>query len=381
MLVTVALTVVTLQSFVAAQWQSTLMGSGATDLVRAVAVDKNGDFFVSYSFLSNSVTLTDVSGQVVQTVQSIGGWDTFLAKFASNGTFLWRAVQGGTSYEAATESLATDSTGSVYTAITSTSASIVVNDAQGNQAASYSLQGTYSIVLSKYLTNGSVSWSVRMGNIEGSAIGWIQEFAVGKSDVLCISGYAASGFVFFSTNGQAAATLQTGNGTDDGFTALYSPNGTFLWAISVSSQGSDRVNSAAFDSLENLYITGQLGFNTSTSISTLNGQPIRTFTTRPNGAFLIKFAFNGTLMWLATQDGPQSVHGYAVAVDIYDNVLILGLYRLGPVSFTDGNGTVRYNLRSITTINPYTGLLTHQAAMLLLFRVLMVVLQYCYRIL
>ena len=335
-----------------AQWLATLTGAGGVDVIRSIVTTESDEFYIlGYSHQASITQLTDATGRII-TLPFNGGYSSFLAKFAFNGTFLWRAMQDGASYDKPDSNVAVDASGGVYISFASNGINPIVSDARDNVVATFTKQGSINTIVCRYLSNGSLSWATRMGFF-GTTTGTnnqVLSLAISQSGNVAVSGSGFAPYNFMHSNGQLAATLDTGFGTNDGFTAVYSPNGTYLWGLSFSSNSSDRVVATTFDSSDNMYVAGSLGGNL-TSISTIAGTQLRNFTLRPNAGFVAKFSPTATLLWISLQESFQDCRVLDVTVDSFDNPIVTGTYMGGPMTISNSSGVITHSLRSLAAYN------------------------------
>ncbi|MEO5804693.1 MAG: SBBP repeat-containing protein, partial [Verrucomicrobiota bacterium] len=183
-------------------WLRQSGGSAAYDYGYSVAVDSAGNPHVSGSFRSTA----NFSGS---SLTSSGSADIFLAKYSTNGTFLWAQKAGAP--DASAPFKANDDEG--YS---------VAVDGQGNAILTGYINGTANfsgtsissisadqdIFIAKYSTNGTLSWVLRAGGSGGSDYG--------NSIALDANGNAYLTGAFYG-----AATFGTNNVTSVGLRDVY----------------------------------------------------------------------------------------------------------------------------------------------------------------
>ena len=114
------------------------LGTSSDDGSRSVAVDVAGNAFIS------GWTLGDLGGT------NAGGYDAFLAKYDSDGNWLW-SRQLGTSSDDESRSVAVDGAGNAFIS------GFTEGDLGGTN------DGNYDAFLAKYDSDGNQQWSSQLG--------------------------------------------------------------------------------------------------------------------------------------------------------------------------------------------------------------------------
>ena len=113
------------------QWQRTIGGSSTTDIGYGIAVDSSDNVYIGG----------------VSTGGGIGGYDSYLVKYNSSGTYQWQKSLGTSGQQIQIRSLASDSSDNVYVA--------------GSYSSSY--------FFAKYNSSGTLQWQRSFG---GSGTDW-----------------------------------------------------------------------------------------------------------------------------------------------------------------------------------------------------------------
>jgi len=331
----------------------------------AMAVDGQDNIIVAGSF---SGQLDFGGGEIL----SNGGVDIFIAKYSSNGTYLWSKGIGGSRDDWA-KAVAVDANGGII--ITGWSGSGAVDFGGGPinivsaYLAKYSPDGVYqwaralgtntadgtalqtdsngniivsgyfvgpcdfgggSIVsvqngdafLAKYTPAGGYLWAVRAGG--STAFGTqVSQIAVDHSDELVVTGYTTGA-------GDMGGVRFPGFGGNDIFLVKYSATGLPLWSRSFGGSDQDRGKGIAIDSLNNIVMTGLIGNNATVGSGTLVG----------GGIFLSKYSPSGISVWSQNFPPPTGwpvsiENGNGVAVDGGNNIVITGA-TLGDINLGGG---------------------------------------------
>jgi uncharacterized delta-60 repeat protein len=237
------------------QWQRVLGGTGF-DLGSAVAVDSSGNVY-AFGYTTS---------------QGAGGSDFLIAKYNSSGTIQWQRTLGGSNSESG-YGVAVDSSDNVY----------VFGETQSAGA------GGLDFLLAKYNSSGTIQWQRILGGSgreDGHAV------AIDSSDNVYVLGYTGS----------------TGAGASNCLLAKYNSSGTIQWQRVLGGSGNDKGFAVAFDSSDNVYLSGSTD-------STGAGD---------DDFLLAKYNSSGTIQWQRTLGGLGRDEVYAVAVDSSDNLYVLG---------------------------------------------------------
>ncbi len=304
------------------EWNVTWGGNG-TDKAYDVAVDNNGNVFVSGS--TDSWT-------------GVNGTQVWVAKFSTAGVLQWNVTWGGIGGDRA-NCIAVDNNGNVFVA----GSSIIWGDANAIQ-----------VWVAEFSAAGALEWNVTWGGtatdeayditvdnhgsvfVAGRTNSWTgtngYDIWVGKFNVagalLWNATWGGPGFDM----GRAMAMDTSGNpyvgGYSDSWTGAngydtwvgkFSVAGALLWNATWGGPGSDMGRAMAMDTSGNPYIGGY-----SDSWTGANGDDI----------WVGKFSVAGALLWNATWGGPGSDLAYGIVTDTEGNAYVAGSTK----SWTSANG-------------------------------------------
>jgi hypothetical protein len=250
-------------------------GTAERDFAYGVAADPSGNIY-----------LAGYTGAGLDGNSNIGGWDIFLMKFNSSGTWQW-TVQDGTAQDDEGRAVATDRFGNIY----------ITGYVRGNFHGITRI-GASDIFISKYNASGTRLWSVLFGAAE------VDE----PFGITCDN----DGNVFVTgwTDGSIEGNPYLGNG--DNVLAKYDANGNRLWLRVWGTVNKDTGYSVACDASGNVYVSGY-------STGSLYGSPAGN-----RDYFLAKFDPDGNLLWGKQVGTSGHDQGWGNAVDPAGNVYVSG---------------------------------------------------------
>jgi len=346
------------------QWA--LQGGGAgsnstSDMGEAVTTDTQGNVIFTGLFEGTALFGTT-------SLTSAGSNDVFVAKYASDGTFLWAVKAGGTQLDWG-KAICTDKNNNIYitgqfsgtatfgtsTTLTASSTDIFVakynssgvlqwakkeggssvdrglaiaTDTIGNVIVTGDFSGSMTVgptnlisagaadvFVVKYNSQGTVKWAKKAGNIVNDRATAI---TTDNSGNLYIAG-SFGGTVSF---GSTQLTATGGSSDTDIFTAKLDSAGTFVWAKKGGSNAAvvEEARGIATDGSANVYVTGLFGGSASFDGTSIISQG-------SSDAFLVKYNNSGMVQWARSGGGLTEEEGTAVTVLPNGSVCITGFYK------------------------------------------------------
>jgi hypothetical protein len=212
------------------QW-NTFHGSTSTDYAYGIAVDGNGNTYITgYSNASWGTPLHDHSGG--------GKADIVILKLNGSGVYQWHTFYGSGTYDDYGKGIAVDGSGNTY--VTGTS-----QDTWGNPVHSFSGSGSGDITILKLNSSGALQWHTFHGS---TSIDYGYGIAIDGSGKIYVTGYSQAtwGSPLHAYSGSADITALKLNNS-----GILQGN-TFYGAASLVDHG----YAIAVDGNENVYITG-----------------------------------------------------------------------------------------------------------------------------
>ncbi|HEY9113112.1 MAG TPA: SBBP repeat-containing protein [Bacteroidales bacterium] len=285
------------------------------DFAKSIAVDNEGNVFVTGSF--NSSTLTFGNIVLTNTDPVSEKEDIFIVKVNSSGEVLWANNEGGTDKDFGT-SVACDGSGNSFiTGYFNSSALMIGTFPLVNT-------GNWDLFLAKYDPNGNVLWA-------RGAVGDYVDRGTGittdTSGNVCFTGAFYSSSLTFGT-----ISIQNGGGSANGniFIAKYNSSGTPLWASNVGWVGPVQnvyYSSICSDKANEFYVTGWFASETmtiGTAVFTNNGA---------SDIFVAKYSPSGIVDWAKQISGDGGDYCNGIATSLPGNVFVTGYFNGDALNF------------------------------------------------
>lgn len=319
-------------------WATAIGGSGV-ETSRSISLDATGNVYITGYFQSPVMDFDPGPG--VANRPSAGGNDFFVAKYDSNGAYLWANTVGGTGTDIS-NGIGTDAAGNAY--ITGYFNGVAIDFDPGPGTATLSSVGQ-NIFLAKYDGNGNYLWAKTIPSVFAVA----NAITADSQGNIHITGNFVGQVVDFDP-GPATATLTSGPTSTSSamFIAKYNTNGGYVWADAV--QGDAIGNSIANNAAGKVFVTGYY-FNNNNQVSDFDpGPTTATLALTGNNAdvFFAKYDANGAYIWAKGISNPSNMYSYAIATDGIDNAYISGSFYGANVNFNPAPGTSTVGILSAT---------------------------------
>lgn len=248
------------------QWAK-MMGGMSEDGSSYLALDASGNVYITGYF---SDTADFDPSTATSNLISSDPLNIFLAKYDSNGNYMWSRGMGGSDYDCGF-CVALDATGNAY--LTGSFGNTVDFDPSA-ATANLTSAGGYDVFLAKYDTNGNYLWAKAIGKSSDDAGNFL---TLDANENVYLTG-CFGGTTDFDPS-TATANLNSA-GAWDIFLAKYDSNGNYEWAKAMGGTGYDSGISLALDTAGNIHMTGYFGgtaifngdMNTTASLTALGLQ-------------------------------------------------------------------------------------------------------------
>ncbi len=236
---------------------ATYYGGSAGDAGIDLAVDQQGNVFVTGNTYSTDLNVKDAgSGSFYQPTLK-GGLDVMMLKFASDGSLKWATYYGGTGGDSRASAIRCDSQGKVYVVgRTGTGLFPVTDLGNGAYFSSQLGGGMFSTpYVMRFDNQGKSEWS---SYLIGSNTGWTYDLAISSSNQLYITG---------ETRASDFSTLDKGDGSYfqsgilgslkyDAFLMEFNPSAVLKWSTYLGGSLDDRGNCITVDPFNFVFVGG-----------------------------------------------------------------------------------------------------------------------------
>jgi hypothetical protein len=294
-------------------------GSSEDDECKDVIVDNSGNVYVT-GYFSQTVDFDPGTGTEYRTADV--GYDVFLIKFNSSGTFQWVQTWGGTSYEEGM-GIDIDNSGNIYV---SGRFLETCDFDPGPGINNHTSNGGNDAFVSKFSSGGSFQWAKTWG---GTGWDYAEDVAIDGSGKVYITGFFEN-TVDFDPN--VGVDNHTFHGERDAYLSKLDTDGNFEWALTWGDGQTYAYGVAAYDS--NIYVTGF--YSGSVDFNPGSGSDIHVSDSGTTDIFISKFQSNGVFGWAKTLSGSHEEAAFDVIADS-SKVYATG-YFTGIVDFDPGPG-------------------------------------------
>lgn len=318
-------------------WANVLSATLQTEGL-AIALDLSGNVVVTGFFVG---TVDFDPGPGVQSMTNANTWDAFVAKYDTNGNYVW-AFQLASSVNCT--GIKADDAGNIWiTGYMGGTTDFDPGPATQTLTGSSSSENTF---LAKYSPSGAYLFAFLLTCVNGTGASMATAVTLTKAGSVAICGYFRDSTDF---DPGPAAQISTNNGSNnnDAFVAQYDSSGNYQWHVSFGGYGTlptanDNAVAICSDPFNNIIVTGYFlniaDFDPSSAVHTLVANGDR-------DAFLAKYDQNGGYVWAIKMGDTWGDGGTAVTADSTGTIFTTGLYT-NTVDFDPGVGVT--NLTTTT---------------------------------
>jgi hypothetical protein len=232
--------------------------------------------------------------------ENSGGVDGFAAKLDSaSGALIWNTFLGGTTIDRSW-GVDVDDAGNVYITGNSTTAW----SCQPVECTIRDFSDVEDAYIAKLDSSGTLVWNTFLGGM-GTDVGY--GITVDGSGKAYVSGYSDADW---------GSALRPYSGAIDGFAAKLDSSGALVWNTFLGGEGVDLGYGIGIDGSNSVYIAG--------SSYTTWGSPLREFGGGLADGFAAKLNPNGALSWNTFVGGDGYDYCYGIIVDTIGNIYVAG---------------------------------------------------------
>ena len=303
-------------------WAARVSGTGNV-FGNGITADVNNNIILTGSYTSNPVTFYDANGVASQTLGNSGTYNTYIAKYGSDGLVVWVARIGGTAIDQG-QKITTDTTNNILVSGNYNSNPVTFYDAAGVASQTLVNDGTYNVFIAKYSPLGEVIWAAR---ISGAGNIFTYGISTDTSNNIVVSGYYNTNPLTIYNSSEVAIQTLGNAGAYNTFIAKYSFAGEVLWAARIGDTGDDGQTGITTDATNTIIVTGYFSSN---PLNVYNASDILSKTLDNSGTyngFIAKYSSDGDVVWATRVGGTgadDEVTG--VATDSNSNIVVSGYF-------------------------------------------------------
>lgn len=333
-----------------------IIDGGGSDVSYNVKTDAYGNMYVCGHY-SGGVSIKNSKNVALNSLPSLSGQSSFVSKFKSDGTYLYSIVVDSSGTDSI-RSISCDNVGNLYVAgFYNGSSCTIYNVNTSNVATAVGTLRTSSgnaVFVSKFDSSGLYQYSRLLDCADGTANDVGYSVACDTSGSMYISGsYNGTPILYAVTSSNVSSTITTlqSSSGDCAFLCKFNSTGTFQYARTIDSLGSDIGYAVSCDQGSNVYIAGQ--YTGTPIIYDQNGNSVATLrTSTGTSSFISKFSSNGTYQYSRVLDSGGTDIAYSVACDPSSNVYFAGSYNGTPTLYSIDSSNVS---TTITTLQASSG--------------------------
>ena len=264
----------------------------------------------------------------------LGSFDTYMAKYNSDGMLLWARQIGGINQDRSI-SLVTDNSIIYLTGFFTSPQLNFYNSTGGRDTSLNATDLSRNTFIAKYNSDGMLSWARQIGGIgEDSPINIVTD----NTNVYVTGYFYSKPLNFYNSIGDIDTSLNTTDSSGNTFIAKYNPNGNVLWARQIGGIGLDNPVSIITDNT-NVYLTGMFNgpqlifYNSNGGIDvSLNNTLLGSFDT-----YMAKYNSDGMLLWARQIGGINQDRSISLVTD-NSIIYLTGFFTSPQLNFYNSTG-------------------------------------------
>jgi len=303
-------------------WSRRIGGTGADAALGVCVV--SGSAYVAGRY-SDTVDFADDFATSADSNSSVDGWDAFVTKVASDGSYEATYVWGGTGSDSA-EAVCADSSGNVYVVGAFYNTVNFAASWAGTENKDPDTAGKPSSYLLKINADGTYGWTKVFG---GPQMCWPTDVCCDGSDNVFVVGMFGD-TVNFAADWSGTDEKAANAGEQGGFIMKVGSDGTYGWTHAIGGLTSSAyMYGVATDVGGNVYVCGEFSGTVNFEADWSGTDPKTSGV--GTGAFLTRVVADGSYSWTRVFSGNSNATAQGVAVS--GSSVYLGGYFSGTVDF------------------------------------------------
>lgn len=340
------------------QWVTSIKGT-SDDFPADIKIDNSNNIFIYGYYNSTSIQIYSSNATLYTTLNNLGTYNIFIAKYNNSGTVQWVSQIGGSGNVLPINSvynwylgygtninvpvnIVLSKTNDVYLCGYYYSNPLTISNSNGSVFKTLDNSGNNDVFIVKYHSNGFAKWCSRIG---GGGIESPVNLVIDDLSNIYINGiyYSSNPLRFYNSNDSVFSTLTDSTNNYNIFIAKYNTDGSGQWTTRISGSNEERPVQMILDLSNNIYITGYYKSSSLILNSSDNSLTNTLSNTGNHDMFTAKYSNSGILQWgmraaTINADIPSSI-----LVDNDNNLYISGAcgffnYDVGPTK-----GFIAYN--------------------------------------
>jgi sugar lactone lactonase YvrE len=315
------------------QWINRLGGNG-TDIPINLQIDSDNNLYAS-GYYTSDINIYDASSsnptEIYETLDNVGGIDTYFIKYNSSGQTQWINRLGGNGTDRPIN-LQIDSDNNLYASGYYTSGINIYDASSSNPTEIYDtldISGSSDIYIVKYDSSGQTQWINRLGGNETDRPINLQ---IDSDNNLYITGRYTSGINIYDASSsnptEIYGTLDI-SGSNDIYIVKYDSFGQTQWINRLGGNGNEIAVNLQIDSDNNLYASSY--YTSDINIyDASSSNPTEIYDTLAisgsNDTYFIKYDSSGQTQWIKRIGGTGTDIPVNLQIDSDNNIYITGHY-------------------------------------------------------
>lgn len=301
------------------QWAKRAGGVGR-DWGYGIAVDPTGNAYVTGTFSNN----VDFDGTPYSTISGNNA-DGYVAKFSTDGDFLWLEQIGGSNPGGqnslqSSHSIVYNSTDHTFSVAGWYYGLVTWGGIGGimDSSSAYPNSGLYSLFVATYDSAGAIQWvrSADEVQVNASSHSDANNIGIDSDGNVYLAGSVAGRLIFTPTD--SIEMMHTNSWDFDAFLVKYNSSGTFQWVKQVGGGDSDEARDLSIDNQDNILITGS--YSEAQTVGSFN------LPTATNGLYFVRFSSSGNVVWAFGEPAAYLANPRALSCDDSGKPHVAGEY-------------------------------------------------------